>query len=101
MRKDAANLRVPLPTDSASQNVLTVQLRKRFSNAGRDFTLDALFNIAPGITIIFGSSGAGKTTLLDCIAGLTVPDSGKIAIGDRVLCDHGRQLNLPAQSRKL
>jgi molybdate transport system ATP-binding protein len=87
--------------DCASQNVLTAQLRKSFSNAGRDFTLDVLFTIAPGITIVFGPSGAGKTTLLDCIAGLTMPDSGKIAVGDRVFFDHAQRTSLPVQSRKV
>jgi molybdate transport system ATP-binding protein len=101
MRKDAANLRMPLPADRGLQNVLTIQLHKRFSNAGRDFTLDIAFTIAPGITIIFGPSGAGKTTLLDCIAGLTIPDSGKIAVGDRILYDDAQRTNLPVPSRKL
>ena len=76
-----------------------LQLRKRFANAGRDFTLDVGFTLAPGVTIIFGPSGAGKTTLLDCIAGLTKPDSGKIAVGDRILFD--RETSLPAQSRTI
>ncbi len=90
-----------VPADCASQNVLTVQLRKSFSNAGRDFTLDVLFTIAPGITIVFGPSGAGKTTLLDCIAGLTMPDAGTIAVGDRVFFDHAQRTSLPVQSRKV
>jgi molybdate transport system ATP-binding protein len=101
MRKDAAILPMPPLADRGLQKVLKIQLRKRFSNAGRDFALDVLFNINPGITIIFGPSGAGKTTLLDCMAGLTVPDSGKIAIGDRVLYDHAHQAILPVQDRKL
>jgi molybdate transport system ATP-binding protein len=88
-------------TNAGMQDSLTLQLHKHFANAGRDFTLDLVFTIAPGITIVFGSSGAGKTTLLDCIAGLTIPDSGKIAIGDRTLFDHPRQTNLPPQQRKL
>jgi molybdate transport system ATP-binding protein len=101
MRKDAANLRMPLPANRGLQSVLTIQLHKRFSNAGRDFTLDIAFTIAPGITIIFGPSGAGKTTLLDCIAGLTIPDSGKIAVGDRILYDDAQRTNLSVPSRKL
>jgi len=87
--------------NSASQNVLTVQFRKRFPRTGRDFTLDITSAIAPGITIIFGPSGAGKTTLLDCVAGLTTPDSGKVVIGDRVLFDHARAISLPVQNRKV
>jgi molybdate transport system ATP-binding protein len=101
MRTDGANVGMALSTDPALQNGLTVQLGKRFPSARRDFALDIAFTIAPGITILFGPSGAGKTTLLDCIAGLTTPDSGKIAVGDRVLFDHAHQTNLPVQSRKL
>jgi molybdate transport system ATP-binding protein len=91
----------PLPTDRAVQNILAIQLHKRFANAGRDFTLDLGFTLAPGITIIFGPSGAGKTTLLDCIAGLTTPDSGKIEVGERILFDHARKTNLSVQSRRV
>jgi len=83
------------------QDTLTAQLRKRFANAGGDFTLDVTFTINPGITIVFGPSGAGKTTLLDCIAGLTIPDSGKITVGERILFDHTRGTNTPVQSRRL
>ena len=39
------------------------------------------FEIAPGeIFGLLGPNGAGKTTIVDCILGLTVPDSGEIAI---------------------
>lgn len=100
-RKDSSDLRVPLAADGGLQDVLTVQLHKRFSNAGRDFTLDILFTIIPGITILFGPSGAGKTTLLDCVAGLTPPDSGKIAVSNRVFFDHVRRTNLPVQNRNV
>jgi ABC-type sugar transport system ATPase subunit len=35
---------------------------------------------------ILGPSGSGKTTLLRLIAGLEVPDSGRITIGERIVC---------------
>src|SRR5271170_7134007 len=92
---------VAVPADSGSRNALTIQIRKRFSNAGRDFALDVEFALAPGITIVFGPSGAGKTTLLDCVAGLTTPYSGKIAVGDRVLFDQAHAIDLPVQSRRI
>jgi molybdate transport system ATP-binding protein len=91
--------RIDIPADPSLRHALTIQIHKRFANAGRDFTLDIGFTLAPGITIIFGPSGAGKTTLLDCIAGLTTPDSGKIVVGERVFFD--RETNLPVQSRKI
>jgi len=101
MKADGANAANRLSADPASHDALSVQLAKHFQNAGRDFTLDITTSIAPGITIVFGPSGAGKTTLLDCIAGLTTPDSGKITIGDRVLFDRARGMNLSVQSRRV
>ena len=93
--------RIDIPADPSLRDALTIQIRKRFTNAGRDFTLEVGFTLTPGITIIFGASGAGKTTLLDCIAGLTTPDSGKIVVGDRVLFNHGGETNLPVQGREI
>jgi molybdate transport system ATP-binding protein len=95
MRTESKN---PLP-DYASPNGLAVALHKRFSNGAGHFTLDVAFTIAPGITIIFGPSGAGKTTLLDCVAGLATPDSGRIAVGGRILFDQASKTNVPVQNR--
>ena len=40
-------------------------------------------NITEGsLTAILGPSGCGKTTLLRCVAGLLIPDGGKIFIGE-------------------
>src|ERR1700722_1593883 len=90
-----------LPTDSASRNGLTVAVRKRLSRSTSNFTLDVIFALAPGITVIFGPSGAGKTTLLDCVAGLATPDFGQIAVGERILFDQASATNVPVQSRNI
>ncbi len=46
------------------------------------------FSVAPGSMVtLLGPSGCGKTTTLRCIAGLEVPTSGRIAVGDRVVYD--------------
>lgn len=66
----------------------------------RGFQLQVDFTAAPGITILFGASGAGKTTLLDCIAGLAVPDAGRIAVAGRVLFDSRRGISLPVSRRR-
>jgi molybdate transport system ATP-binding protein len=61
-----------------------VAITKRLSP---EFTLDVDFQVDAGFTILFGASGSGKTTILRCVAGLTSPDSGRIAIGDQVCFD--------------
>jgi molybdate transport system ATP-binding protein len=48
---------------------------------------------------LFGPSGGGKSTLLDCIAGLARPDAGRITIGEHVVFDPDRRVNLPSQQR--
>jgi molybdate transport system ATP-binding protein len=74
-------------------------LRKRILSASQEFVLEINFQAAPGFTILFGPSGAGKTTVLDCVAGLTKPDSGRIAVGDRVLFDAAQRTDLPVAKR--
>ena len=65
-----------------------------------EFTLRADLTLTPGITILFGASGAGKSTLLDCIAGLVNPAEGRIAVGDRLLLDSARRVNVPTHARR-
>ena len=50
---------------------------------------------------LLGPSGCGKTTTLRCVAGLEVPDSGEIAISDRVLYSSQRNIRLRANERGL
>jgi molybdate transport system ATP-binding protein len=75
---------------------LTAAIRTRLSS---QFALDVRLSAAPGITMIFGESGSGKTTLLRCLAGLRRPDSGEIVIGDRVLFDEARGIDVAPQRR--
>ena len=94
---------LPVPARSEESDVrrLQVSLRKHLPSEGRAFSLEVEFQAAPGFTILFGPSGAGKTTLLDCVAGLAKPDSGLIAIGDRVWFDAAQHTDLPVAKRRV
>jgi molybdate transport system ATP-binding protein len=65
------------------------------------FRLAADFGAPAGVTALFGPSGAGKTLTLRCIAGLTRPRQGRIAVGDRVLLDTAAGVDLPARERRV
>jgi ABC-type Fe3+/spermidine/putrescine transport system ATPase subunit len=50
---------------------------------------------------LLGPSGCGKSTLLRCIAGLEVPDSGEIRLGERVIFSSTARVNVPPHRRGL
>lgn len=52
------------------------------------------------ITKISGPSGSGKTTLLKIIAGLIIPEKGKITVDDELWQDTESKVNLSPQQRK-
>lgn len=51
------------------------------------------------LVTLLGPSGCGKTTTLRCIAGLEMPDSGRIEIGDRTVFDPVKKIRLRANQR--
>ena len=65
------------------------------------FALDAAFGTDGALTALFGRSGSGKTTVLNLIAGLARPDSGRIAVGGRVLYDSLGGVALAAHRRRV
>jgi len=77
---------------------LAVHLAKRLTSG---FALDVTFMADAGVTILFGASGSGKTTILRCVAGLTRPDAGRIAIGDRALFDNNAAVDVPVPARHI
>lgn len=74
-------------------------ITKRFASHQ---ALDSVtLEIAPTESVvILGSSGCGKTTLLRLIAGLEIPDSGEIWLGDVQVAGPGRSL-LPPYRRQI
>jgi len=77
--------------------VLSVELLKSFPG----FTLDVQWEAEEGVVALFGPSGAGKTLTLQCLAGLTRPDGGRIAVRGRVLYDALRGVNQAIRDRRL
>lgn len=78
--------------------MLSIEIRKQLDAFTLDMSLDMP---AEKIIVLFGASGAGKSLTLGAIAGFVTPDSGRIALGERVLFDAARGVNLSPQARKI
>ncbi|RED11239.1 molybdenum ABC transporter ATP-binding protein [Pontivivens insulae] len=66
-----------------------------------DFSLDAAFEAPAGISVLFGRSGSGKTSIINSISGIIHPDRARITLGDRVLIDTSRAINIPIHRRRI
>ncbi len=82
--------------------MLHFDLKKRLRAGNHVFHLDAEYRLKEGGFLgIRGPSGSGKTTLLRCLAGLYVPDSGIIRIGEETWYSAREGLSLPPQRRSV
>jgi molybdate transport system ATP-binding protein len=91
----------PRNTPTSSAAPLQAKFQKRLQSRDNEFLLDVAVDLRPGFTILFGASGAGKTTLLDCLAGLSTPDSGRMALANRVLFDSSIGVNVTTAQRRV
>jgi molybdate transport system ATP-binding protein len=73
----------------------TIRLRRG------EFLLDIELACPPGITCVMGPSGAGKSTILAVLAGLALPDAGRVALGDEVWLDRAHGVDVPVHARRL
>jgi iron(III) transport system ATP-binding protein len=53
------------------------------------------------LLVLLGPSGCGKTTTMRAIVGLEEPTSGRITVGDSVVYDAGRGINVPPNRRQM
>jgi molybdate transport system ATP-binding protein len=77
--------------------VLRVDLHKK---AG-ELDLRIAFDSDGPVTGLFGPSGSGKTTLVNMIAGLVRPDQGRLSLGEDVLFDLDKRIDVPAHRRRI
>ncbi len=80
---------------------MQVSIRKRMVSADRHFGLDIAFESDSRRIALFGPSGAGKSLTLRAIAGLLMPDSGRIVLNGRSLFDAEAGINVRPQERRV
>lgn len=78
-----------------------IDIRTTLRSGKRTFCLDVQWRSSSQRNVIIGPSGSGKSQLLKALAGLATPDSGHVHVGDSVLFDAHRSINLKPQAREL
>jgi molybdate transport system ATP-binding protein len=76
---------------------LTAELRL----ARGEFELEVELQCPPGITCVMGPSGSGKSTILAVLAGLAVPQRGRVLLGKDVWLDVDKKVCIPTHQRQL
>ncbi|WP_291207426.1 sulfate/molybdate ABC transporter ATP-binding protein [Dyadobacter sp.] len=85
-----------------SDNLLEVHIRHTLHTADGILPMEVDFALTGNsILALTGPSGAGKTTLLRQIAGLAMPESGRITFGKNPWLDTASRIHVPAQQRHI
>ncbi len=66
-----------------------------------DFVLDVADEADVEVLGLYGPSGSGKTSLLEVLAGLRVPERGRMAVGGECLLDTSRGIAVPPHRRRV
>lgn len=80
--------------------IVLTDITKRWGSFYAVDHLDLTIDDCSFVTLL-GPSGCGKTTTLRMIAGLETPTSGRIEIGDQVVFDSERGINVPPNKRRV
>jgi len=80
---------------------MQAQIRRIFpSRAGSaGFVLDVSISVESGISALFGPERAGKSATLEAIAGLVLPDEGRIEVDGEIWFDARSRVNLEPRRR--
>jgi molybdate transport system ATP-binding protein len=78
-----------------------VDVQKTLRQGRRSFELDVAFRSDAKRLVLYGPSGAGKSQTLQLLAGLSTPEQGHVRIGERLLFDSARGIDLRPQQRAL
>jgi molybdate ABC transporter permease protein len=79
----------------------TAALKIDVHKALENFNLQVKLRTGSGALGLLGASGAGKSMTLRMIAGVAIPDRGRIVLNGRVLFDSDERINLSAASRRI
>ena len=81
--------------------MLSVNIIKEVAAGGAPFRLEARFTLPPDTrnAVFFGPSGSGKTLTIQCVAGLMMPDAGRITVGGTIFFDSREGVRLTARKR--
>lgn len=82
--------------------MIQIDIHKKLSMEEKQPILVVKTEISSGdFVVVFGKSGAGKTSLLRAIAGLSIPEKGRIQFGEQIWLDTENKVNIPTQKRAL
>ncbi|WP_299291954.1 ATP-binding cassette domain-containing protein [uncultured Mucilaginibacter sp.] len=81
--------------------MIRIEIEKKLNTYQGKHLLKVFLEMKAGSLVkVSGPSGAGKTTFLKLIAGLMLPDAGRILVDNEVWVDTSSKINLSPQKRK-